>query len=146
MSSLTATHSSILSGAGKYEYPSVHLRTYIACVWCVLFGIYGTVQTLVTQMWVSLSLSERAELRHFLMQHLVADRASLPSFVRNKLVKVIVLIGRADWPHHYPEFFAHVQQVSGTVTQELKKKATLSETDTHFGVSWNKTPSDKATT
>lgn len=69
-------------------------------------------QTLVTQMWVSLSLSEKAELRHFLMQHLITNHTSMLSFIRNKLVKVIVLIGRADWPHNYPEFFAQVQQVS----------------------------------
>lgn len=68
-------------------------------------------QNLVTQMWLSLNLSERAELRHFLIQHLLANHSSQVTFVRNKLVKVIVLIGRADWPHNYPEFFAHVQQV-----------------------------------
>lgn len=69
------------------------------------------VQTLVTQMWVSLDPSEKVELRQFLMQHLVTSHAHLASFLRNKLVKVIVLIARADWPHQYPEFFAHVQQV-----------------------------------
>ena len=62
-------------------------------------------------MWVSLTSAERAELRHFLMQQLVSCHASLPPFLRNKLVKVVVLTGRADWPSDYPEFFSHILQV-----------------------------------
>lgn len=68
-------------------------------------------QNLVTQMWLSLNLGERAELRHFLMQHLISNHTSMLSFVRNKLIKVIVLVARSDWPQNYPEFFAHVQHV-----------------------------------
>ena len=33
------------------------------------------------------------------------------SFIRNKLVHVIVLIGREDWPHDYPDFLDHMIQV-----------------------------------
>lgn len=61
---------------------------------------------------MSLEPSEKAELRQFLMEHLLRSHASLPAFVRNKLVKVIVFIGRSDWPHSYPEFLSHILQVN----------------------------------
>ena len=63
-------------------------------------------------MWISLDPAEQAELRHFLMQHTIIHQGTLPPFIRNKLIKVIVLVGRADWPQRYPEFFSHILQVN----------------------------------
>ena len=65
-------------------------------------------------MWVSLEVSEKAELRHFLMDHLLRCHASYPPFIQNKIIKVLVFIGRYDWPHHYPEFLSHVLQVGSS--------------------------------
>ncbi len=72
---------------------------------------FHLIQNLVTHIWISLDPAEKAELRHFLMQHLLRSHASMPSFVRVKLIKVVVFIGRTDWPHDYPEFLSHILQV-----------------------------------
>ena len=74
--------------------------------------LVSSLQNLVAYKWGSLEVGERGELRHFLMERLVSHHASLPPFVRNKIVKVIVFIGRSDWPQQYPEFLSHVFQVS----------------------------------
>lgn len=37
---------------------------------------------------------------------------ALPVFVRNKLCKLMVDIGRFDWPHFYPDFFNYIFQVN----------------------------------
>ncbi len=80
------------------------------CVFCVCVV---HVQNLVTQRWQSVSMEEKVELRHFLMHHVVSNHASLPSFLSKKVVRVVVLIGRTDWPQHYPDFISHIQQVGG---------------------------------
>ena len=68
-------------------------------------------QNIVTRLWTTLDPAEHHELRHFLMQHTISRHNATPTSIRNKLVKVIVLTGRADWPHEYPEFFSHILQV-----------------------------------
>lgn len=35
-------------------------------------------------------------------------RQALPGFVGTKLAKVAVAVGKADYPHHFPEFFAYL--------------------------------------
>ena len=45
-------------------------------------------------------MSIRKSLTAFLAEH----GKSAPSFIRNKLTRVIVDIARSDWPHFYPEF------------------------------------------
>ena len=77
----------------------------------MLISMATHTQNLVTHVWISLDAAEKAELRHFLMDHLISCHTSLPPFIRNKLIKVLVYVGRADWPHQYPEFFSHVLQV-----------------------------------
>ena len=61
--------------------------------------------------------SQKLELRQFLSQFLIRTSSGggvgggVSSFIRNKLVHVIVLIGREDWPHDYPDFLDHMIQV-----------------------------------
>ena len=68
-------------------------------------------QNVVTRLWTTLSRSDHAELRHVLMQYLITSHTVIPAFIRNKQIKLIVLMGRADWPHEYPEFFSDILQV-----------------------------------
>ena len=43
---------------------------------------------------------------------------SIPSYVRNKTIKIVVDIAASDWPHFYPDFFDQVLDL-------LRRKETL---------------------
>lgn len=47
------------------------------------------------------------EIRSTLYKFLLDHHKEFASFIRNKLVKLVVDIGRLDWPHFYPDFFAN---------------------------------------
>ncbi len=88
----------------------------------------------MTHVWSSLDPAEKAELRHFLMEHLLQSHASLPPFIRNKLIKVVVLIGRSDWPHSYPEFLSHILQVKAVVLGECHVAVLPMLATSHFSL------------
>ena len=46
------------------------------------------------------------------MDFLAAKFPTLAKFIQNKLVQMVVLVGRADWPRDYPEFLDYILQVS----------------------------------
>ena len=56
---------------------------------------------------------ERAQLKATLYQFALEHHQSVPNFIRNKLVKLVVDIARLDWPHFYPDFFSNILQVKG---------------------------------
>lgn len=62
-------------------------------------------------MWVGVASQDKAELRSCLPKLLLSQHALLPFFIRNKLCKVIVDIGRQDWPMFYHDFFSNTLQV-----------------------------------
>ena len=53
-----------------------------------------------------------------LNQYLLQKCEIVPYFIRNKLIKLVVDIGRIDWPHFYPDFFTNILQVV-IVTRKL---------------------------
>ena len=59
------------------------------------------------------------EIRSTLNRYLLAHHTTVPSFVRNKLVKLVVDIGRLDWPHFYPDFFSSILQVGNIVLSKI---------------------------
>ena len=61
---------------------------------------------------MSIPAADRLKIRQFLMDFLATKFPALAKFVRNKLVQMVVLVGRADWPHEYPEFLDYILQVS----------------------------------
>lgn len=67
--------------------------------------------------WLTMSPGERDELKStiytFLIQH-SSPSSSLkcPSFVRNKIIKLLVDVGKFSWPHSYPDFFSNILTVS----------------------------------
>lgn len=71
----------------------------------------GLVQNLVNKMWVGVASEEKAELRSCLPKLLLSQHAAMPFFIKNKLCKVIVDIGRQDWPMFYHDFFSNTLQV-----------------------------------
>ena len=68
-------------------------------------------QNLINRQWVGLQGEERVEIRRTLNQYLLTHHQQAPNFIRNKLVKVVVDIGRLDWPHFYPDFLSSILQV-----------------------------------
>ena len=60
------------------------------------------------------------EIRSTLNRYLLAHHTTVPSFVRNKLVKLVVDIGRLDWPHFYPDFFSSILQVGNIVLRKIR--------------------------
>ncbi len=51
---------------------------------------------------------KHAEIRDTVTRFLLDHSASAPSFIRNKLIKLLVDIARTDWPHFYPDFFSRL--------------------------------------
>uniref|UniRef100_A0A673JZR1 Exportin-6 n=1 Tax=Sinocyclocheilus rhinocerous TaxID=307959 RepID=A0A673JZR1_9TELE len=68
-------------------------------------------ENLVNKMWVGVASEDKAELRSCLPKLLLSQHALLPFFIRNKLCKVIVDIGRQDWPMFYHNFFSNTLQI-----------------------------------
>lgn len=71
-------------------------------------------QNLVNKMWIGVASQDKMEIRSCLPKLLLAQHKSVPYFIRNKLCKVIVDIGRQDWPMFYHDFFTNTLQVSLT--------------------------------
>uniref|UniRef100_A0A0S7F4B8 XPO6 n=1 Tax=Poeciliopsis prolifica TaxID=188132 RepID=A0A0S7F4B8_9TELE len=69
-------------------------------------------ENLVNKMWIGLASQDKMEIRSCLPKLLLAQHKSVPYFIRNKLCKVIVDIGRQDWPMFYHDFFTNTLQVS----------------------------------
>ncbi|KAI1233906.1 hypothetical protein IHE44_0004358 [Lamprotornis superbus] len=72
-------------------------------------------------MMYSLTVFEdKMEIRSCLPKLLLAHHKTLPYFIRNKLCKVIVDIGRQDWPMFYHDFFTNILQlIQSPVTTPL---------------------------
>uniref|UniRef100_A0AAR2KIS4 Importin N-terminal domain-containing protein n=1 Tax=Pygocentrus nattereri TaxID=42514 RepID=A0AAR2KIS4_PYGNA len=68
-------------------------------------------ENLVNKMWVGVASEDKAELRSCLPKLLLSQHTLLPFFIRNKLCKVIVDIGRQDWPMFYHDFFSNTLQL-----------------------------------
>lgn len=62
-------------------------------------------------MWIGVASQDKMEIRSCLPKLLLAQHKTVPYFIRNKLCKVIVDIGRQDWPMFYHDFFTNTLQV-----------------------------------
>ena len=64
-------------------------------------------EDLVNKMWASVTDKDQMEARQFLFSFVLYSHgsASVETYIQKKAVKVMVDIGRADWPHRYPDFF-----------------------------------------
>ncbi|KAJ1530853.1 hypothetical protein ONE63_005696 [Megalurothrips usitatus] len=87
-------------------YFLAHSSDPYVCMYCLT-----TIETVINKQWASLAWEERAQLKTALYQLLLQRHTSVPTFVRNKLVKLVVDIARLDWPHFYPDFLTNVIQL-----------------------------------
>ncbi|KAG2456057.1 XPO6 protein, partial [Polypterus senegalus] len=62
-------------------------------------------------MWMGVASEDKVEIRTCLPKLLLSEHKVLPYFIRNKLCKVIVDIGRQDWPMFYHDFFSSTLQL-----------------------------------
>jgi len=78
---------------------------------------FGILENMVNQKWHGVSYDDKQQLRKFLHDFLLSKHKQIPPFIRNKTLKVIVNVGRLDWPMFYPTFFSNIVQLlqnSGT--------------------------------
>lgn len=68
-------------------------------------------QSLINKQWVGFDGQHKLEIRSTLNRFLLEHHNRVPTYIRNKLVKLVVDIGRIDWPHFYPDFFSSILQV-----------------------------------
>uniref|UniRef100_A0A8C6UF02 Exportin 6 n=1 Tax=Neogobius melanostomus TaxID=47308 RepID=A0A8C6UF02_9GOBI len=71
-------------------------------------------ENLVNRMWIGVASQDKMEIRSCLPKLLLTQHKSVPYFIRNKLCKVIVDIGRQDWPMFYHDFFTNTLQLIQT--------------------------------
>ncbi|XP_044928438.1 exportin-6 isoform X3 [Mustela putorius furo] len=77
-------------------------------------------ENLINKMWLGVPSQDKMEIRSCLPKLLLAHHKTLPYFIRNKLCKVIVDIGRQDWPMFYHDFFTNILQlIQSPVTTPL---------------------------
>ncbi|XP_054991148.1 exportin-6 isoform X3 [Sorex araneus] len=77
-------------------------------------------ENLINKMWLGVPSQDKMEIRSCLPKLLLAHHKTFPYFIRNKLCKVIVDIGRQDWPMFYHDFFTNILQlIQSPVTTPL---------------------------
>ncbi|XP_076324683.1 LOW QUALITY PROTEIN: exportin-6-like [Tachypleus tridentatus] len=87
-------------------------------------------EQLINKRWVGMLGQDKGEIRSTLYRFLLSHHSSVPPFIRNKLGKLVVDIGRLDWPHFYPDFFTNILQLtqsSETISLGLMLLQTASE-------------------
>ncbi|XP_015764483.1 PREDICTED: exportin-6-like [Acropora digitifera] len=98
----------------------------MSCVFVVV-----VLQNFINKQWIGAPPADKTDIRQFLNEYLLSQHKTLPTYIRNKLVKVIVDIGRVDWPHFYPNFFSNIiellQQPSTTALGLVMLQTTSEE-------------------
>ncbi|KAL8597658.1 hypothetical protein ACOMHN_031593 [Nucella lapillus] len=87
------------------------VQTVVNKQWMGIEGANDCVQTVVNKQWMGIEGANKMEIRNAVNQYLLARHTAVPSYIRNKLVKLVVDIGRLDWPHFYPDFFPSILQL-----------------------------------
>ncbi|ESO82003.1 hypothetical protein LOTGIDRAFT_135499 [Lottia gigantea] len=96
----------------------------------VMMFCLSLLENVVNRQWLGISVNDKLELRNTVNQYLLEKHTIVPSYIRNKLIKLVVDIGRIDWPHFYPDFFPSILQLvqqSDTVSLGVMILQTASE-------------------
>ncbi|XP_071128890.1 exportin-6-like [Mytilus edulis] len=78
----------------------------------VMMFCMTAMENMINRQWIGLSAEDKLVIRSTLNQFLLEHHTKVPNYIRNKLVKVIVDIGRIDWPHFYPDFLSNILQLT----------------------------------
>ena len=68
---------------------------------------------------LGLDTETKTQIRTTLTSLLLERHAQLLYFVKNKLAKLIVDVGRHDWPHFYPDFMDNIFSLIQTPSTSL---------------------------
>ena len=63
--------------------------------------------------------TDKQEIRQFTTQFLISNYKVCPMYIKKKMAKVYVNIGRLDWPQFFPDFYHNILQVSNSCLQFL---------------------------
>lgn len=77
----------------------------------VMMFCLTALENLIHKQWVGFPGQSKLEIRTRLNQFLLDHHNHCPSFIKFKLVKLVVDIGRIDWPHFYPDFFTSILEL-----------------------------------
>lgn len=72
--------------------------------------------------WPRLMSDEKILIRRSVAAALLTAPSDMVAFVRNKLCKVLVDIGRFDWPHFYPDYFNNIFQVGLVASRAIRSQ------------------------
>nr|XP_039249816.1 exportin-6-like [Styela clava] len=74
----------------------------------VMMYCLSVLENLTNKMWMGVDVNEKTEIRASLYRILIEKHKTVAPFIKKKLLKVIVDIGRLDWPMFYPDFFTNI--------------------------------------
>ncbi|KAL6260200.1 hypothetical protein P5V15_007735 [Pogonomyrmex californicus] len=88
--------------------PCLHFLSSTSNHYVSMFAL-STLETTISRRWPILPWEDRALTRSTL--YTLSLERDVASFVRNKVVKLVVDIARHDWPHFYPDFYSNILQL-----------------------------------
>ncbi|XP_064478682.1 exportin-6-like isoform X2 [Ornithodoros turicata] len=103
----------LLSDFGRQEgswkqclYFLTHTNDQYVMMFCL-----NALEEAIGRRWLRMLAEHKAEIRNGVQGFLLARHKEVPTFVRNKLCKLVVDMGRLDWPHFYPTFYSSILQL-----------------------------------
>lgn len=78
----------------------------------VMMYCLTVLEHVINKIWIRMPGPDKSELRSRLNRFMISHHLKVPSFICNKLGKLVVDIGRLDWPHFYPDFFMNIHQLA----------------------------------
>lgn len=103
----------LLSNFGRQESSwkqCLYFLNHSSDQYVMMFSL-NALEEVVGKRWLRMLAEHKAEIRGSLQRFLLARHRDVPPFVRNKLCKVLVDVGRLDWPHFYPTFLSSILQL-----------------------------------
>ncbi|TPX42179.1 hypothetical protein SeLEV6574_g05717 [Synchytrium endobioticum] len=90
------------------------------------FGL-SVYESLMTK-WSQIDASERRSIRSMFWDKLISQHRTMPPFLLNKMVKLVVDIAKQEFPHEYPDFFGSIYALkASSITLCLTLLKTIAE-------------------
>lgn len=84
----------------------------------VMMYSLSVIESLVNKMWIGVDATEKIEIRTDLYKILLEKHKTLIPYIKKKLLKCIVDIGRLDWPMFYPDFYSNITKLTSAPNDE----------------------------
>lgn len=106
----------LLTNFGRQEgcwRQCLHFLAHSTNQYVMMFSL-NVLEETIGKRWIRMPAESKAEIRATLQRFLLAKHREVAAFLRNKLCKLVVDIGRLDWPHFFPDFFSNILQLCQT--------------------------------